>query len=545
MKFQIIDNTVGFFKDDTLYLKYIHYDDYGYCTSYRAYVKSTSNYYTLTDLGMIKIGCMSLNEKVEPGTSQNGFNSYSIKTLLHGSFSQLGDEFFSLGQSVEFYQSINKCFGESSIELYSKIRDLAYDFNRFKELYKQRESCLYNSLMRDLHYANIEQFHRVTMGDAPLTRYSFGFNYSDNNISFNVDPDSLPPSNIHVLIGRNGVGKTWLLYHMVCRILEAMDIEIHKSASAKYKLNDDFILNNSRIRFAGVIGMSFSVFDDGLSSIKSNFPTLDLQEKLRMEGEFSKIYKYIGLVYSQDDTTENESNKIRNVTIKSIDMLADEFLEILIKISSDHYKKGLYLEMCKYLELDTMFNDNGFIKILEDYFNDNNQKEQVIKFFKLLSSGHMIIVLSLTALCDSIFEKTIVFIDEPETHLHPPLLSTYIRTLSFLLRKRNAVAIIATHSPIILQEVPKNCVTKVGRIKGDMSFVRPQIETFASGTDQLTREIFGYELIKTGFYKLLEDNLKNTFEETITEFNEQVGFLGQIMIQGLLNNKGDDNNEES
>ena len=256
---------------------------------------------------------------------------------------------------------------------------------------------------------------------------------------------------------------------------------------------------------------------------------------------FQKFIK----TYSQDDTTENESNKIRNVTIKSIDMLADEFLEILIKISSDHYKKGLYLEMCKYLELDTMFNDNGFIKILEDYFNDNNQKEQVVKFFKLLSSGHMIIVLSLTALCDSIFEKTIVFIDEPETHLHPPLLSTYIRTLSFLLRKRNAVAIIATHSPIILQEVPKNCVTKVGRIKGDMSFVRPQIETFASGTDQLTREIFGYELIKTGFYKLLEDNLKNTFEETITEFNEQVGFLGQIMIQGLLNNKGDDNNEES
>lgn len=77
-----------------------------------------------------------------------------------------------------------------------------------------------------------------------------------------------------------------------------------------------------------------------------------------------------------------------------------------------------------------------------------------------------------------------------------------------------------------------------------MSFLRPETETFASGTDQLTREIFEYELLKTGFYKLIQENLKENFEDNYGEFNEQIGFLGQIMIQGLLNNKGGEENEK-
>lgn len=54
-------------------------------------------------------------------------------------------------------------------------------------------------------------------------------------------------------------------------------------------------------------------------------------------------------------------------------------------------------------------------------------------------------------------------LDEPESHLHPPLLSAFIRSLSELLILRNGVAIIATHSPVILQEVPKRCAWILNR----------------------------------------------------------------------------------
>ncbi|WP_269781216.1 AAA family ATPase [Photobacterium carnosum] len=40
-------------------------------------------------------------------------------------------------------------------------------------------------------------------------------------------------------------------------------------------------------------------------------------------------------------------------------------------------------------------------------------------------------------------------IDEPESHLYPPLLSAFIRDLSELFHNRNGVSIIATHSTLL------------------------------------------------------------------------------------------------
>ena len=64
----------------------------------------------------------------------------------------------------------------------------------------------------------------------------------------------------------------------------------------------------------------------------------------------------------------------------------------------------------------------------------------------------------MTHLADRVAERTLVLIDEPETHLHPPLLSAFVRAMSDLLIDRNGVAIIATHSPVVLQETPRTCV---------------------------------------------------------------------------------------
>ncbi len=63
-------------------------------------------------------------------------------------------------------------------------------------------------------------------------------------MEFIVDPFKLPPSNIHVLIGRNGVGKTWLLFQMAICILKSMEIAVDNNLSKKYKISNDFILEN-------------------------------------------------------------------------------------------------------------------------------------------------------------------------------------------------------------------------------------------------------------------------------------------------------------
>lgn len=550
MIFKVVKDIPFNADENVVYLRYIDYDDYGYCTTYEVRVKYSTG---TTELGFVKIGCCSLRDKVEPSKSQNGFDSFSINKIMPTTFSKkspLSRDFFSLGGSIQYYKSINEYFKERNIEYYDIMNDIACDFERFEGLYISREACLINSLLRNVHYSDVEQFHRISIGDSELTNYNFNFVYNDeseNNIEFVVNPYKLPPSNIHVLIGRNGAGKTRLLYQMAICILKSIEIVVDDTSSAKYSTGPNLILENWGTRFAGVVGISFSVFDDGLSSIKL-FPddsVVDKQEKSRVREKLEQVYKYIGIIKTSSNM-EGTSNQTNSVSVKTIDDLSSEFKSILEKVISDRNKKFLYFEVCDGLETDTMFRDNGFISVLRKHLkapSDDNITD-VIHSFKKLSSGHMIIILSLTILCESIHEKTIVFIDEPETHLHPPLLSTYIRTLSVLLRKRNAVGIIATHSPIVLQEVPSSCVTKVERVGGDMTFYRPETETFAASTDQLTREVFGYEIMKTGFYKLIEDNLQDDFDSTYEEFNNRIGFLGQILIQGLLNRNGGDKDEE-
>ena len=61
-------------------------------------------------------------------------------------------------------------------------------------------------------------------GGARLTNYGFSYSTPEPNkeddissitLDFSVSPGANPPTNIHVLIGRNGTGKTHLIKNMI------------------------------------------------------------------------------------------------------------------------------------------------------------------------------------------------------------------------------------------------------------------------------------------------------------------------------------------
>ncbi|MWK60246.1 AAA family ATPase [Pseudomonas otitidis] len=133
-------------------------------------------------------------------------------------------------------------------------------------------------------------------------------------------------------------------------------------------------------------------------------------------------------------------------------------------------------------------------------------------------------------------------LDEPESHLHPPLLSAFTRAISDLLTDRNGVAIIATHSPVVLQEVPSSCVWKVRRSNLLTYAERPESETFAENVGFLTREVFGLEVSKSGFYDLLEQSIREgkSYQEVFSEYEGQLGFEGQALLRALKKAQGDD-----
>ncbi len=171
--------------------------------------------------------------------------------------------------------------------------------------------------------------------------------------------------------------------------------------------------------------------------------------------------------------------------------------------------------------------------------NDKKFKSNVLSKFKKLSSGHKIVLLTLTKLIEKTEERSLILLDEPESHLHPPLLSSFIRALSELLTNRNGAAIIATHSPVILQEVPKSCVWKLRRTGNNTLAERLEIESFGENVGILTNEVFRLEVSDSGFHKLLQElvNEYEYYDQAIDALDNQIGLEAKAILRSMFHHK--------
>ena len=69
------------------------------------------------------------------------------------------------------------------------------------------------------------------------------------------------------------------------------------------------------------------------------------------------------------------------------------------------------------------------------------------------------------------------------------------------------MAIIATHSPVVLQAVPASYAWRIRRSGRSVEAERPDVETFGENVGVLTREVFGLEVTNAGFHKLLRETI--------------------------------------
>lgn len=158
------------------------------------------------------------------------------------------------------------------------------------------------------------------------------------------------------------------------------------------------------------------------------------------------------------------------------------------------------------------------------------------ELFESASSGHKVVLLTLTQLSELVSERTTVLIDEPEAHLHPPLVMAFVRALSDLLTKRNGVAILATHSPVVAQEVPASCISLMFRPRGEVRIERPEIETFAENLGALTREIFRVQVTESGHHNLIANAVSESrnIDDVLEIFGNRVGAEGRALARSML-----------
>lgn len=479
-----------------------NWDDWGkFETKYYMRVVDSSG--KLKDIGHLKIGRKGLK-------SSGSISSGARRVELDKVFSALGDDFFSLGQSENYYEALNELDDELKKEILVSINDCAYNLKIFND--NLSEEVMGESLLRDISTVNVKnKFYRLSHGYAELTRFDFKFEFPQFDegepvLEFVVEPTSLPSSNVHVLIGRNGVGKTRCIQNIVRSIIEDNeDVEAYGKIIRK---------NKNNWNFSGIISVSFSAFDD-----------FDLP-KIKVKG--MKAFQ-IGLRYFNENSTSD-------VLIKSPSMLKDD-LVASFSICRIGPRRARWSDAIKALESDPLFEEADFRQLLS--YDNDNWEERARQKFNRLSSGHAIVLLTITRLVELVDETTLVILDEPESHLHPPLLSAFTRALSDLLTKRNGLALVATHSPVILQEVPKDCVWKISRSGSSSLAQRPRIETFGENVGILTSEVFGLEVTRSGFHKVLEEAIEEdlSYDSILDKFNGSLGSEARMILRGLLNNK--------
>jgi predicted ATPase len=481
-----------------------NWDDYSFKTSFQVVFFDAQG--QRSDLGTVKIGYVS---------QPHGWTRDSIPS----EFENLPTGWFSLGQDVSYYLTAReKMTPEISLLVLRSLGDAAADDAVLRAV--QDEKVFKDSLMRGVSLSAIHgQFRRVLEGNVVLTEFLFDYRDPGDernaaiNLQFKVTPASKPSTNVHVLIGRNGVGKTTLLNNMVSSIFPQ---QTAGGRGCFYERNSWSIASALPANyFSSVVSVSFSAFDPFI-------PPADQPDRSR-----GVAYFYVGMKRTRSGSTEV-------LPPKTDADLANDFIESLASCLSQQAKRDRWFTAIQRLESDSNFADMNLGQLLNMHSDAALQTARSL--VGRMSSGHSIVLLTITKLVDTVEEKTLVLMDEPESHLHPPLLSAFTRALSELLNNRNGVAIIATHSPVVLQEVPRSCVWKLTRLRTQGRSDRPERETFGENVGVLTREIFGLEVSKSGFHEMLQQSVTDggTFESILQDYSEQLGFEAQAVLRALI-----------
>lgn len=484
----------------TIYLRKDHWNDFSFITMFQVHVCDESG--VLHDLGSVKIGFKGQTSSTPTYSSVQ----FPISSFPEG--------FFSLGVDVDYYSKISEDFSDQLKETFCvSMQDVVFNTELFDKY--SGEEVFRISLLRSGSVSAVKgQFARVLAGGVVLTEFDFLYTveqtdlYAGYELDFTVKPTSKPPTNIHAVIGRNGAGKTTFLNDVVRSsfgLTGERGSVLERSLFDRQPIDDKY--------FSGVVSVSFSAFDP--FSPPQDRPAPD-------EGPF---YHYIGIKDPSDSLGH---------TLKSTEQLRIELVRSIKFVLSEDASAERWREAIQTLESDSNFREIDLQRFAND--RENLDQKRLYQMAEKLSSGHAIVLLTMTKLVSFVQEKTLVLIDEPEGHLHPPLLSALTRSLSNLLYNRNGVAIIATHSPVVLQEIPRSCVWKIVRSKNRVNASRPDIETFAENVGTLTREVFALEVANSGFHKMLTEEVEagKSFAEISSEYGADIGFEGQALVHSLL-----------
>lgn len=511
MRFKVVEprRTIAHTAQPTFVLAQDNWNDFDFQTLYHLHFVSAKE--------SVNIGAVKILKKGQ--TAKDGLQ-------ITEDFDDLGPEYVAVGQSLDYYQHLAELGEERRDAVLKALHDVA----KFPELEKafSEEEGWGTSLFRDQSQDVIRDFlilaRSLLQGDytsLPDEDLKFTFHMSgwvdSLELNFSSGRDVFHnwgtkntdlPERVIVLIGRNGSGKSLFLARLA-RVAHGT------ATNRRNGLFDDIgSIVPVGIGFPRIITVSYSAFDSfSLPGVPPQRPDEPdervqlIQDARRGEGR----YIFCGLrdiaseleAQIKDDESAGSDGKpasdlVKRTLLKSVESLAAEFEQTLHRIK----RLGREREFDR--AMSTVATDPAFAFWTDDSDLDALMAEATPSFLAW-STGRKIVAQIIASLVAHITPRSLVLIDEPEMHLHPPLLAALMHAVRYLLEKNKAFAIVATHSPVVVQESLTRHVYIARREADATAFLQPRIETFGENVGALTSEVFGLNSEVTDYHTILDD----------------------------------------
>lgn len=436
--------------------------------------------------------------------------------LALGRLEALSENYCALGQDLDYYERLAELPAKLRHEIAVHLRDALTFPDHAETFFKEPGWNI--SVLRDIDWDSFRRDASVLL-ERDYTRVArLGL-----ELSFQVtgwaDPFQLRfsapddwqfwapstlgklPERIALLTGRNGSGKSTLLARLA-RVLHASQRD--RSSNELRALGS---IDPPGIGFTRVLNIAYSAFD------AFQIPGLGEKERRQIADDLRRgtgRYHFCGLrdiareldegFNTADPQLESppsvSKDRQHRTLLKSIDELANEFARTVERIWQME-RHDLFDAAVKILASDPSFQDLGPRPT-------STISQSPGEMFTQWSTGHKIVMHATASMVAYTEAKSIVLIDEPESHLHPPLLAAFMHALRLILDKNDAFAVVATHSPVVVQETLGRHVSVVRRNDTETTIHPPRIETYGESVGEITDEVFGLNSDATDFHKTLQ-----------------------------------------
>ena len=544
--------------DVDFYVETDYWNDYGFCTAYHLHASKR-----LTDSKTSYLGSMRI---MKVGQTTNEANLLGqIFSLTGGEFTKLPEDYFMVSFSLELFKGVSLLL-KSKEDRMLFLQSLNVMFDSSHPLYEtvKNQDCFTNSVLRNstmesfvLKKAKQIMFDEAVFYD--LEQQTIEVTYQNAEASIRLDfkcPHGVTaigsvPYGMVAFIGHNGCGKSTLLYDLASLI--------YTPPTQRFLLKDTIKMKPSDVGTTKLIMFSYSAFDnfrfpgntlsdyrlmaEGVDSRQGRFIYCGVRDvKQEMEILIKQHIENAPDPNQRNNNTIIQEKRVNEVKLKPVQRLAEEFSTALNDISSNNDLTEAWNAMAEHCEeiLPSLYQDLC-------HFSGTNliwDSENRINHYMNMSTGVKFFLHTMSHIYAYNEDNSILLFDEPENHLHPPMLSFMMNEIRRAIRRTHSIMLVSTHSPVILQEMFAKNIYVIRREGDTVTFGHPLTETYGENFGYINRIVFGlnsdisdYHEVFSKIYNLNHCNMIDSTEEVISLYHEKLGCqqLSSQMIAYIAN----------